>query len=346
MRKKYVTLKDVANYLGVSTTTVYKALKGHPDISRSTRDKVIDAINKLGYIKNDAASSLRSSKTFTIGFIVYGISNPFYEPVIRGMTHAAEDKGYDLLTFPTSENTREKLEKALETMMKKRVDGLIIAADVTLVDKNVLRKYRLRTNSIAFGLMFKEIQTDVISPNNFKGGYIATKHLLEIGRKRIAMLHTFDFSREKNLRERYQGYVKALKEYGLKPDKKLLFVESKPSRREDSMCEAYKIVRKKLKEIKFDAIFCYNDEVAYGALEALKDEGVKVPEEVAVVGYDDLEFSKIISPPLTSVTFDKYLLGYRSVEMLVERIENPEMDLRAEFIDVDLAVRESTIGGE
>ena len=146
------------------------------------------------------------------------------------------------------------------------------------------------------------------------------------------------------MKERYQGYLKALRDWGLKPDEDLVFVEEKPSRKEDSMYEAYKVLKEKIGKVDFDALFCYNDEIAYGAIEALKDAGVAIPEEVAVVGYDDLTYSKLISPSLTSVSFDKYALGYRGVEMLLERINDPSMNVRVELVDVGLEIRESTVG--
>ncbi|RKX55214.1 MAG: LacI family transcriptional regulator [Thermotoga sp.] len=344
MGKKYTTLKDIARSLGVSTTTVYKVLHGHPDISKSTREKVLKAIEEFGYIKNEIASTLRSAKTNAIGFIVPEISNPFYEPVILGMTQATRDRGYDLFIVNLPRNRKEDIDKAIENLMMRRMDGIIIAANITQLDERDFRRYRLKERAIAFGLAFPTTFMDVITPNNFKGGYIATKHLIDIGRKRIAILHASDFEKERNLKERFQGYIKALKDHGMNLNKELIFVEKEPSGRTNSMFEAYDLIRKKIKEVEFDAIFCYNDELAYGAIEALKDENVEIPEDVAIVGYDDLEFSKLISPSLTSVKFDKYHLGYRAVEMLLERLENPSMEPRLELVDVDLVIRESTAG--
>ncbi|MDN5338496.1 MAG: hypothetical protein PWQ20_1566 [Thermotogaceae bacterium] len=346
MRKKYITLKDIANMLGVSTTTIHKALKGHPDISPETRDKVLKLVEELGYIKNDTASNLRRSQSNTIAFIVTGISNPFYELVIKGMTHAAEKYGYVLLITNLINNSAKTIRHNIENLLRKRIDGFIIAANILNLDDSDYKKFRIRESCVAFGTVFPSGKFDIISPDNFKGGYIATKHLIEIGRKKIAMLHSTNFESEKKLKERFQGYIKALKDHSIEFHEELLFVQKLSSEKAYDTQGAYLTIKEKLEEVEFDGLFCYNDEIAYGAIEAIKEKGLKIPEDIAVVGYDDLEFSHMISPSLTSITFDKYKLGYKTVEMLIERIKNPELEPRTELIDVGIVVRKSTVSEE
>jgi len=342
VRKKYVTLKDIAEMLGVSVTTVHKAIKGHPDISPKTRKKVLSLVDELGYIKNETASNLRQSQSNTIAFIVSGISNPFYELVIKGMTHAAKKYGYVLLITNLIDNSAETIRYNIENLLKKRIDGFIIAADMMNLNDSDYKKYRIKESSVAFGTVFPSGNFDIISPNNFEGGYVATEHLIDIGCKKIAMLHASNFKNEKKLRERFQGYVAALKNHGIEFSKELVFVQKPFFDKSYDTKYAYQTIKEKLETTEFDGLFCYNDEIAYGAIEAIKEKGLRIPEDIAVVGYDDLEFSHMISPSLTSITFDKYKLGYRAVEMLIERINNPAMDLRTELIEIEIVVREST----
>ncbi|GAB4317349.1 LacI family DNA-binding transcriptional regulator [Pseudothermotoga elfii] len=345
MKKRYTTLKDIAKALGVSVTTVHKALNGHPDVSEETRKRVLEVTEKLGYIKNETASNLRTSGSNTIAFISSNISNPFYEQVIKGMNQAAEDFGYMLLITNLINDSRDDLVRSIEILMKKRIDGLIIAANMLALNHQDLRKYKIREFCVAFGTVFPPEEFDVVSPNNFKGGYIATKHLIESGCKKIAMLHSSNFEIEKNLNERFKGYLRALQDHNIEFSQELLFIQKQFMSKSYGTQSAYKILKEKLKTTQFDGLFCYNDETAYGAIEAIKESGLRIPEDIAVVGYDNLEFSRMISPQLTSITFDKYKLGYKAVEMLLERINHPELNPRIELIDVKIVVRESSKGG-
>jgi len=135
--------------------------------------------------------------------------------------------------------------------MMRRIEGIIIAADITQLDERDFRRYKLRERAITFGLTFPTTFMDVITPNNLKGGYIATKHLIDIERKKIAILHTSDFEKERNMKERFQGYIKALRDHGMSPEEELIFVEKEPSGRANSMFEAYDLIRKKVREVEF-----------------------------------------------------------------------------------------------
>jgi len=235
--------------------------------------------------------------------------------------------------------TAETIRYNIENLLKKRVDGVIITASMMNLKEEDYKRYRVKETCVAFGTVFPSGKFDVISPDNFKGGYIATKHLIDIGCKKIAMLHAPDFEIEKDLKERFQGYVKALEDNGIEVSEELIFVQRVTSEKSYDAQESYKTIREKLRKVEFDGLFCYNDEMAYGAIEAIKEEGLRIPEDVAIVGYDDIEFSRMLSPSLTSVTFDKYTLGYRAFKMLLERLNDSEMEAETELVDVSLAVK-------
>jgi len=328
-KKKFVTIKDIAEKAGVSINTVSRALNNKPDVSQETREKVLRVARELGYIKNTGAIALRSGATKTIGVIFEDSSNPFYAEVFKGVEATARKYGYQVVLMNTERDyIRER--QAVETLIEKRVDGIIISP-TQFESEDIDQLLKLNFPFVILGVHFENVVLDEVYSDDFKGGYLATKHLLEKGRKRILMLNGYMYKSVAQMR--YSGYVKALREFGMEP---YYMVEIE---------EGYESAFNKIMELRnldYDAIFCFNDVFAIAALRALKVLGKRVPEDVAVVGYDDIPYAEFVHPTLTTVRIDKYLEGKIAFEMLYERLLGIREEPKQVMLDVELVVREST----
>lgn len=329
MKKKFVTIKDIAERAGVSINTVSRALNNKPDVSQETREKVLRIARELGYIKNSGAIAFRKGATRTIGVIFEDSSNPFYAEVFRGIEATARKYGYQVILMNTERDyIRER--QAVETLLGKRVDGIIISP-TQFGSEDIDQLQKLNFPFVILGVHFEKIMLDEVYSDDFKGGYLATKHLLERGRKKILMLNGYMYKSVAQMR--YNGYLKALREFGVEP---YYMVEI-----EEGYESAFNKIME-LKDLEYDAIFCFNDVFAIAALKALRILGRKVPEDVAVVGYDDISYAEFVHPTLTTVRIDKYLEGVIAFEMLYERLSGIREEPKQVVLDVELIVREST----
>ncbi len=309
--------------------TVSRALNNKPDVSAETRRKVLEIARKLGYIRNSDAVLFRKGTTKTIGVVFEDSSNPFYAEVFKGIETSARKYGYQVILMNTERDYINELQ-AVETLLQKRVDGIIISP-TQFDSKDIEKLVKLNYPFVILGVHFEGAKLDEVYSNDAKGGYLATRHLLEKGRRKILMLNGFMY--KSVARMRYEGYVRAMSEYGLQP---YMMVEIE---------EGYESAFNKIMELKdteFDALFCFNDVFAIAALKALRLLKRRVPEDVAVVGYDDISYAEFVQPSLTTVRIDKFLEGVVAFEMLYERLSNLRTDPKQVVLDVELIVREST----
>ena len=330
--KKYVTIEDIAKIAGVSVNTVSRALNNKPDVKEETKKKILKIAKELGYVKNIAASSLRRKISRTVGVILEDSSNPFYAEVLKGIEYASRKQGYQLMLMNT-ERVYENEEKAIFTFLQRRVDGLIIAP-VQTKDDDIRKLVKMNFPVVILGRHFEGIDVDEIHSDEIRGGYLATKHLLERGRKRPLMINSYLFRSAAKMR--LEGYKKALAEYEIQFDESMVITT------DIDVENGYEALLKAVKSnIAFDSVFCYNDMMAFGAIKALKELGVEIPKDVAVVGYDDIMFSTYIDPPLTTVRIKKFEMGYEAFTMLVRRITGRRKKPKRNILDVELIVRES-----
>lgn len=326
--KKFVTIRDIAIKAGVSINTVSRALNNKPDINPQTKQKVLQAAKELGYIKDLNALSLKNGMTKTIGVVFEDSSNPFYAEVFKGIEYCARKYGYQIILMNTERDYINEI-KAVKTLIEKRVDGIIISP--TQFDNDDIN-YLIGMNYpfVILGVHFDNSQLDEVYSDDFKGGYLATKHLLDKGRKKILMINAYMYKSVAKMR--YQGYVKAMKEYGLEP---YHMVEIE---------EGYESCFNKITELKdfdYDAIFCFNDVFAIAALKALRTLGKTVPEDVSIVGYDDISYASFVHPTITTVKIDKFQEGIIAFELLQERLSEKRDKPKQIVLDVELIVRES-----
>jgi len=330
-------MQDVAREAGVSVNTVSRALAGKPDVSPETRARVLEVAERLGYRPNKLARGLRSNKTGTIGVVVTDIANPFFGALVKGVERAARQHDYSIILQDTDEDY-EREREAIQVMLAERVDGLLI----TPVQTGTETIEELKEAGLPFVLLgrhFDDLETDYVVTDDVEGGFLATEHLIKLGHKRIAMINgPLHIS---SARERFQGYKKALDHYGIELDESIVSAGATTTE------EGYELTKSLLdRPARPTAIFAYSDFVAFGVMRAIREARLKVPEDVAVVGYDDVEFSSHLEVPLTTVKIPKGLLGERAVESLLNKIDGKVSDRKPEQIvlQVKVVTRASTIG--
>jgi LacI family transcriptional regulator len=327
-----VGIKDVARHAGVSVTTVSNVLNSTNRISDATRDRVRASIRELGYVRNAAAHQLRAGNSTTIGLIVPDGSNPFYSAIARGAEDAALERGGSVIVGNSHRNI-ERESRYIDLFEQQRVLGLLIApvADATERIENLIQR---GVTPVVVGRVAHPERCSSVSIDNVSGGYVAVKHLLEIGRKRIAFLGP---ATAPGVVERLAGARMAIDE------QKVATLEVIDS--EDSTVAAGRERGKQLleRDVLPDGIFCANDLLATGLLHAFfHTRGVRVPEDVALIGYDDIDFAASAIVPLSSIHQPAELIGRTAVDLLNQELENPAMRHRHVLFPPELVVREST----
>lgn len=337
-RRKFPTQLDVARAAGVSRTTVSYVLNNNTSIAipDDTRQRVWDAISALGYVPNRAARSLRTHKTYTIAGIIQDITNPFHPAFERGIQDVAEQHGYDLIMYNTDGQRAREL-KALQSIQQGRADGVVgiffhIRPDDLdpLVENGIpivwLHGGRCQSSPVH--------AYDRLLVDNAGGARAAVAHLVERGHQRIAMLA----GEGPPSADRVLGYRQGLADAGLPFDPALVL----PSR--FAIEDGQRLTQTLLAlEPRPTAIFTASDLLALGAYLALREAGLRIPDDMAVVGFDDIVMAQLVTPPLTTVRLPQRDLGRRAAELLFERLEGGVRGPgRCEEQPFEFIVREST----
>lgn len=331
------TLKDIAADTGFSVTTVSLVLNNKPSkIPEGTKQIILEAAQRLGYRPNQLAVSLVKKRTDTLGLIVSDVSNPFFSTLAKGVEDICRENGCNMILCNTNNMHKCDL-NYINMLVDKGVDGIIygMAGDSTL--KNAIDSCNLmKEQDMSFVIIdryFKKLHTSYIGVDHLMGGYYATKHLIEMGHKKIACitgpLHLDD------VLERLKGYKKALKEAGIKYDSKLVF-EGRYNMESGAAAFPW------LMKTKCTAVFAFNDMTAYGLYIEAKKNGVSIPKDFSVVGYDDIYFSKILEAPLTTIKQPVYEMGVKATEILIEAIKNKKKPEEQFVYQPELVVRCST----
>ena len=329
---KYITLKMVAEKAEVSVNTASRAINNKPDINVETKKRVLRIAQELGYIRNAAAVALRTKKTGTIGVVIADNRNPFYAEVLNGMEVAAREKNYHIILANTQRDYRKE-EEAINLLLAKRVDGLLITP-VQDKDDDIKNLIDANIPFVVVGRDFENIEVDAVYNDEVKGGFLATEYLIKKGYKRIALIDGFLY--KSPARGRLEGYKKALNKYRISLDESIVSVG------DINIEDGYERTKQMLeKNLDFTAIFAYNDMMAFGAMQAIKEKGLRIPEDIGLVGYDDIPFSSLISPPLTTVKVKKQDLGVESVKLLLSRINSNREKIKKIMLDVELIIRET-----
>jgi len=330
-----VTIKDIAKALSISASTVSRALKDHPDISRETKDAVNDLAKKLHYKPNAVALSLKSSKTNTIGVIIPQLVHFFFSSVISGIEDVAYDAGYNVMICQSNEKYDREIINA-QALQSNRVEGALISISKESADFNHL----LMLEESGIPLVFFDrvpdgFDSDSVIIDDQKAAYNAVCHLIESGCKQIAHL-----AAPASLgigKYRLEGYKQALKEYNLPYIDDYVIVA-------DSF-DLAAVATRKLIQLPSppDGIFAVNDLTAVGVMKTLQKMGITIPDKVAVMGFSAGSYSDITTPTLSSVDQHGYEMGIKAATVLLERIEAKRTGHgETFFIDTNLVIREST----
>jgi DNA-binding LacI/PurR family transcriptional regulator len=336
MKPSHITIKDIAKILGVSPSTVSRALKDHPDISEETRNLVKTFAEKVKYRPNALALSLRKQKTNTLGLVIPEIVHHFFSSVISGMEDVAYGEGYTLMICQSNENFYREVIN-VQALIDHRVDGLLVSISKTTREFNHL--HNALDNGIPmvfFDRICDQIETDRVVTDDFEGARVATTHLIECGCKKIMHL-----AAPRHLligKHRYDGYLQALKNHNILPDEGIVL---KCDTREEVFSMRQHILST---APKVDGIFAVNDSTAIAAMQVLQENGYKIPEDICIVGFGDGPLATIASPPLSTVEQKGYEMGREAVRLLIQRLENPtaQINYQTKIITPTLVQRKTT----
>jgi LacI family transcriptional regulator len=332
--KKRATIKDVAAKAGVSYQTVSRVINNKGEISPDTKERVLEAAKALNYRPSRVARGLVMQRTNTAGLIISDITNPFFPEVARGVQDMARSKDYNVFLCNTDEDPAEDIQ-VLYSLTTQAVDGIILFAYHLSDDelKTFADNYR---PMVLINRIFEHPNVSRVIVDNYRGAKLAVDHLVEQGHTNIGMVVGRDWL--PGTVRRVNGFRDALSDHGL-PVVDEWIVTGPPV-----LANGYESTQHLLKQNpEITAIFAYNDLMALGAIRACKDLGRRVPADCAIVGFDDIQLTSMITPSLTSVHVDKYALGQQAMTRLLAMINNPDTAFPPISIDVELIIRESTV---
>ncbi|HGS4478579.1 TPA: substrate-binding domain-containing protein [Vibrio cholerae] len=327
------TMKDIARLAGVSTSTVSHVINKSRFVSDEIAERVNNAAQQLNYAPSALARSLKMNRTKTIGMLVTTSTNPFFGEVVKGVERSCYHQGYNLILCNT-EGDNQRMKASINTLLQKRVDGLLLMCSTLEGERlDVFDRYPdIPIVVMDWGPIL--FASDKIQDNSLQGGYMAAKHLIECGHKEIGCI-TGPLIRHQ-AQMRYEGYKRALAEAGIaiNPD---WIVES------DFECEGgYQAFEKLYERGKLpSALFVSNDMMAMGVIQAASQRGLRVPDDLSLIGYDDVHIAKFMTPALTTIHQPKYRLGKAAVDTLLYRLENPDTTAQVVQLEPTLAVRSS-----
>ncbi|TQQ50443.1 substrate-binding domain-containing protein [Vibrio cholerae] len=327
------TMKDIARLAGVSTSTVSHVINKSRFVSDEIAERVSNAAQQLNYAPSALARSLKMNRTKTIGMLVTTSTNPFFGEVVKGVERSCYHQGYNLILCNT-EGDNQRMKASINTLLQKRVDGLLLMCSTLEGERlDVFDRYPdIPIVVMDWGPIL--FASDKIQDNSLQGGYMAAKHLIECGHKEIGCI-TGPLIRHQ-AQMRYEGYKRALAEAGIaiNPD---WIVES------DFECEGgYQAFEKLYQRGKLpSALFVSNDMMAMGVIQAASQRGLRVPDDLSLIGYDDVHIAKFMTPALTTIHQPKYRLGKAAVDTLLYRLENPDTTAQVVQLEPTLVVRSS-----
>ncbi len=328
---KETTLKQIADQLGISITTVSKSLKNYPDVSTKTKKAVIDLATKLNFTPNSFAVNLRNKESKTIGLIIPTIDYNFFSNVYKGILKEAEKRNY--LVIILQSNEKYELEKQqINLLLNNRVDGILISLSNETDEFNHLKKViEHKTPLVLFDKIAKIVNCSKVSINDRKAAYDAVTYLIKKGYKRIA--HFRGSYLPQNYIDRFLGYKKALEDNHIVYDPALVYLCDKNKDFEDG----YDTAKQALTENPdIDAIFAVTDLVAVGIIKYLNDEGIKIPEDVAVFGFCNSFMSSIVSPKLTTIDQPGFEIGKNAASILFDEINLKKNDKPITFKSIQI----------
>lgn len=330
---KRITINDVARAAGVSRQTVSRAMNDKGEISPETKERVLTAVRELGYQPNRAAQSMVTRRTRTIGLIFSDILNPFFPEVIRGIQDIARENDYNVFLCNTDDQP-EIEDKTLNSLVANGVDGIIILGS-SLPDEKLSRFADNFHPLVITNRFVNHPNINLIIVDNIRGGALAASHFIEHHHTAVGAI-TNENQPFGEVR-RMQGFRDTLAQYNLPSDNSIIASGAA------TISGGYSATKRLLAQAPhLTGIFTYNDLMGLGAIRACHDLGLNIPQDVAIIGFDDIHLTSIVSPSLTSIRVDKYAMGSKAINRLLEMLENPLKDYPNIEMPVELIVREST----
>jgi LacI family transcriptional regulator len=328
------TIRDVAKLANVSISTVSRVMNSPKSVVESKRVEVLAAIQKLEYKPNALARGLIYKKTNTLGVVIPDIRNPYYADIIRGMEDASKKLGYNLIICNTDRD-KKRLFSYLNNFYERQVDGILFTSDPVFPDY-YNEMIRLRMPIVLAATHSMEYDLPSVKIDDEQAAYDAVKFLIDSGHRNIGMIG-FDLSDSIAGLTRYHGFVRALRENDLEVCKdNIVYVNGWSYDTPDAAAQ----ILAKCPDV--SAIFTASDELAIGLLSYLDEQGISVPGQISVIGFDNIRLSKLTIPKLTTVAQPTYEIGYRAVEKLDAIIEDKEDPVLREYLPHEIIVRAST----
>ncbi|WP_111978887.1 LacI family DNA-binding transcriptional regulator [Algibacillus agarilyticus] len=331
------TITEVSKLAGVSLATVSRVMNGTENVREATKEKVLAAMKELGYRPNAAARSLASNKSNSVGMMVSELHGPFYGPMMSGAERAIRTAGKQFLIV-ASHADEEQEKKAIEYLLSCQCDALILHCE-TLSDEYLESLETGDTEVILINRMVKSMHDNCLSIDNVQGSFLATEWLIKHKHNNIACLLGPQVKHD--ARERFWGYQQALAKYNI-PFRPELIEQG-----EFTQDDGYRVANILLnKNTDLTAIICGNDEMAFGAIQAVNEHGLNVPDDISIIGFDDVSFCAMITPTLSSVINPAYDFGVEAASRILKRVYNiePKFSTSKPISEVnvpDLVIRES-----
>ena len=331
-----VRMKDIANDLGISIVTVSKVLRDHPDISAETRERVLKRMKEVNYRPNLAARALVTGRTYSIGLVVPDLVHPFFGEVARGMSRALRKNGYYLI-ISSSEEDPDLEQHEVDQLLARRVDALVLAS----AQADVQMFHRIEEHRTPYVLVDRQLSgltANFIGVDDAAAGRIATEHLISTGRRRIAHIAGPAVSTAAG---RLDGYRSALAAHHIPFNPDYLIVREHG---DDASDQSGDEAMRKLLAVTPppDAVFCYNDPTAMGAMEAIIAHGLRVPEDIAIVGCGNVRYSAFLRVPLTTIDQQSEEIGDRSAKLALSQIDAKGTDRpKTILLEPNLVIRQS-----
>ena len=327
------TIKDVAKQVGVSIATVSHVINKTRFVSEGITEKVLKAIRDLNYQPNAIARSLVKRKTHTIGIIISDILNPFYTAIVRGVEDVTYKSGYNVMLCNTDEDVEKEI-LYIQLLFEKRIDGLVLSSGF----QDGVHPLHIQLKKIPLVSIVRKIKgvtSDGVFGDNMGGAYQAIEHLIQLGHRRIGIISgPLGLS---SGAERLEGYKKALSDHQIPIEKQ--WIKMGDFKKESGYSLAKKLLQD---EIPPTALFVVNNQMTIGALNASRELGVRIPEDLSLISFDDMEWYSFINPSLTTIEQSPYLMGKTAGEMLLQKIDHRRRNPKKVVIPSRLIVRDST----
>lgn len=344
MKKKKSTILDIANELDITASTVSRALRNHPRISKSTKEAVWKMAEKLNYHPNNIAAALRKGKSNIIGVMVPTSDRHFFASVIRGIEEVIRDEGYNLIICQSDDQfAKEQLN--IEALLKIQVDGIIASVAKETTDFSHYKKIKNRgVPLVLYDRVNESLEVNAVVTNDYLGSYKAVTHLIEQGCKRI--VHFAGKQHINIYQDRLKGYMDALKEHNISVEEELI-IEDDLIQDTEQVLETGRKMTTKLLEMSEppDAIFSSSDFAAMGAMQVLKESGFQIPKEIALVGYSNDFSTSVVEPALTTVDQHTKRMGNFAAQLFLEQVNasKDEFTPRKTLLNPKLIIRESSL---